>query len=424
MAEAETDPLPRAFWWLFAAGAVSWLGDGVIVVGFPLLAASLTHSPLGIAAVVVTQRLAPMLLSLPLGALADRWNARRTAVATNAAQAALFGAAAVLVAGGHIGLASLIVIAFLADALGTLFTCANSALLADVVEPRHFGPANTWLRASNALIAYVVGPGIGGLLFATGRQLPLIINACSFVGAAVVLASLRTPNARPRPARAGRHFAAEVREGVRITFSPGPLRVMAAIVGTMTLAQAGSVAAIVVLGTQTVGLGKAGFGWALAAGNVAAVAVMLSLGRITKLRTSSAVLVSIGFGTIGELLLGTAHSGPQISLGLAMDGAAVLIIGVALMTARMRLVPRELLGRMTGGYQTVIFGAGVAGTILGGALADVSGRLPYLVCAGAYAAVLAVVFRKARELDAEPAAAAATSSAAPAMPIAAAEAAD
>jgi len=403
MADAEKDPLPRHFWWFFAAGAVSWLGDGVIVVGFPLLAAALTRSPLAIAAVVVTQRVAPMLLSLPAGALADRWNARLTAVTTNLLQATLFAVAAVLVAGDHIGLVSLIVIAFLADALGTLFTCANGVLLAEVVEPKHFAAANTWLRASNMLIAFVVGPGVGGLLFATGRQLPLIINACSFVAAAAVLATLRLPNARPRAPRTGRHLFTEVKEGVRISFGPGPMRLMAAMIGTMTVAQAGSVAAIVVLGTHTVGLGRTAFGWTLAAGNVGAVAVMLSIGRLATLRTSSAVLVSLVFGIVGELLLGTAHSGPQISLGLAMDATAVLIIGVTLTTARMRLVPREMLGRMTGGYQTVMFAAGTVGTLVGGALAESSGRLPYLVCAAVYAGVLGTSFRRVRGLDAQPA---------------------
>lgn len=402
MADSDKEPLPRLFWLFFAAGAVSWLGDGVIVVGFPLLAAGLTGSPLGIAAVVVTQRLAPMLLSLPAGALADRWNARLTAVSTNVAQALLFTVAAILVAGNHIGLASLIVIAFLADACGTLFTCANGALLADVVEPKHYGAANTWIRAANTLIAFVIGPGVGGLLYATGRQLPMIIDAGSFVAAAAVLSTLRLPNARPRPERADRHFLTEVKEGARISFGPGPMRLMAAVIGTMTLAQAGSVAAIVVLGTHTVGLSKTGFGWTLAAGNVAAVAVMLSIGRLAKLRTSSAVLVSLVFGIIGEILLGTAHSGPQISVGLAMDASAVLIIGVTLATARMRLVPREMLGRMTGGYQTIMFGAGAVGTLIGGALAESSGRLPYLVCAAVYAVVLATCFRRMRGLDPQP----------------------
>jgi hypothetical protein len=58
---------------------------------------------------------------------------------------------------------------------------------------------------------------------------------------------------------------------------------------------------------------------------------------------------------------------------------------------------------MTGGYQTVMFAAGTVGTVLGGALAESSGRLPYLVCAVVYAGVLATSLRRVRGLDAQPA---------------------
>ncbi|NUP47522.1 MAG: MFS transporter [Catenulispora sp.] len=402
MADAGRVPLPRTFWWFLAAGAVSWLGDGVIVVGFPLLAASLHASPVGIAAVVVSERLAPMLLALPLGALADRWNARRTAAATNVAQAALFSGAAALVAAGHLGLAGLIVVAFAANALGTLFSCATGALLADVVRPEHFASANTWLRASNALIAYVVGPGVGGLLYATGRQLPLLVDACSFVAAAGVLAVLRTPGQRQRPARADRRrFLDETLDGIRIALSSGTFRVMTIFQCVMVAAQAGSVAAIVVLGTRVVGLSKAGFGWSLAAGNIAAVAVMLSLPRLRTLRASSTVVLSICLGAVGELLIGLAHSGPQISVGLAMDGASALIVGVTLGTVRLRLVPREQLGRMTGGFQAMVYGAGAAGTMIGGLLAGLSGRAPYLTCATVYTLMALTMGRWIKALDAE-----------------------
>ena len=57
---------------------------------------------------------------------------------------------------------------------------------------------------------------------------------------------------------------------------------------------------------------------------------------------------------------------------------------------------------MTGGYQTVMFAAGTVGTIIGGALAESSGRLPYLVCAVVYAGVLGTSFRRVRGLDAQP----------------------
>src|SRR5260221_13628571 len=70
-APEESMRLPGSFWTYFTASVVSWLGDGMLIVGFPLLAASITESPLWIAVVVFAQRLAPLLLSLPAGALVD-----------------------------------------------------------------------------------------------------------------------------------------------------------------------------------------------------------------------------------------------------------------------------------------------------------------------------------------------------------------
>src|SRR5690242_9487919 len=103
--QAPSQPrLARPFWTYLAASIVSWLGDGVLIVGFPLLAASLTLSPLWIAAMVFAQRLPQLLLAIPVGALVDRLDARLTATWTNVAQAALLGVAAVGVASGHFGL--------------------------------------------------------------------------------------------------------------------------------------------------------------------------------------------------------------------------------------------------------------------------------------------------------------------------------
>jgi MFS family permease len=94
----------------------------------------------------------------------------------------------------------------------------------------------------------------------------------------------------------------------------------------------------------------------------------------------------------------------------------VTIGGVALMTARMRIVPREMLGRMTGGFSTVIVAAGTVGTLLGGALAKIDLRTPYLTCAGAFLVLFVVVYPRLAVLNGSPAEAAAVTIPAPAAP--------
>src|SRR4051794_3052808 len=70
-------PLGPRFWKLWGASTTSGLGDGLVLVGFPLLAATITWSPQLIAGIMVAERIPWLLLSLPAGALADRMDRRR-----------------------------------------------------------------------------------------------------------------------------------------------------------------------------------------------------------------------------------------------------------------------------------------------------------------------------------------------------------
>jgi MFS family permease len=58
---------------LWAAVAVSNLGDGVYVTALPLLAASLTRDPLLVSLVTFAEWLPWLLFGLVSGALLDRW---------------------------------------------------------------------------------------------------------------------------------------------------------------------------------------------------------------------------------------------------------------------------------------------------------------------------------------------------------------
>jgi MFS family permease len=392
--------LARPFWMYLAASIVSWLGDGVLIVGFPLLAASLTLSPLWIAAMVFAQRLPQLLLAIPVGAMVDRMDARLTATWTNVAQAALLGGAALGMASGHFGLFDLFLVALLAESLATVFACASGALVPDVVPPEQFGQANRVMQAANMTTAYVVGPGVGGLLFTTARHWPLSLDALSFLLAALGLALLRTPHKEARP-KTETHFVREVKDGVALLVRQPALRMIALTIAALAGFQTGSVAVVVLLGTQVVGLSKTGFGYALAAGNVVTPLMLLFLPRVLRLRTSQTVFGAILIAGIGELTMATATSGPQFSAGLALDALGVTTGSVALMTARMRLTPRDMFGRIAGSFHTILYAAIVVGSVVGGAAAKYSIRAPYFMCGAACLLLLLVVGPKLRTLDEE-----------------------
>jgi MFS family permease len=95
---SSTDLGPRFVKLLWARG-ISSLGDGLIYVALPLLAASVTKDPRAIAGVAIATQLPWLFFGLVVGVLADRYGARRTTIVTEAVRTlALFALAAVVAA--------------------------------------------------------------------------------------------------------------------------------------------------------------------------------------------------------------------------------------------------------------------------------------------------------------------------------------
>ena len=67
-------PLGADYRQLWRATAISNLGDGVFLVTFPLLAASVSHDPIAVSAVTLALTVPWLLFALVSGALVDRWD--------------------------------------------------------------------------------------------------------------------------------------------------------------------------------------------------------------------------------------------------------------------------------------------------------------------------------------------------------------
>jgi len=66
------------YWRLWSASTVSALGDGLHRVALPLLAVHLTRDPRQVALVAAAVTVPWLVFGLPIGALVDRWDRRRT----------------------------------------------------------------------------------------------------------------------------------------------------------------------------------------------------------------------------------------------------------------------------------------------------------------------------------------------------------
>jgi len=82
---------------LLVSTGVSVAGDGAFAASAPLLAASLTHSPLAISTVTVATYVPWLVIGLPAGALVDRWPKRLVMVTADLVRAGVLAVLCVLV---------------------------------------------------------------------------------------------------------------------------------------------------------------------------------------------------------------------------------------------------------------------------------------------------------------------------------------
>jgi MFS family permease len=176
---------------LWTGEVLSELGSQTATVAYPLLVLALTHSA-GKAGVVGLARWVPLaLLALPAGALADRFDRKRLMIGSDVVRLLGAGSIVLALALGHPPYGQIVIVAFLD---GTMFivsyVCERGALqqvvpsdqVQDAVAQNE---ARTWAAA-------IVGPPLGGLLFAAARALPFAADAVSYVCSTVAISLTRT----------------------------------------------------------------------------------------------------------------------------------------------------------------------------------------------------------------------------------------
>jgi predicted MFS family arabinose efflux permease len=204
--------------------AILWLGDMASELGsamsmlvFPLLGYALSHSTTQAALATTAFFAAGTAMRLPAGALVDRWSRRRVLLISNLASAGVLGVLALLVATGGASIGLLVAGGLLAGVVETFFSPAASASLRAVVAPEYLARAYTRMQARHH-VAALIGPPLGGALFAVAASLPFTLDAVTFAVFAVAVLFLRT--SLPAPAPAGpRRLRADVLEGLRFLWS-------------------------------------------------------------------------------------------------------------------------------------------------------------------------------------------------------------
>jgi len=346
-------PLAR----LLAGEFISGIGDWLYLVAVLVVVYADSNSPVLLGIVGAARILPYVLLSVPAGMVADRYDRRMVLLVTDIARGLLM---LVLAAAVILGAPTMVIVAvaILAACFSTFFGPAIASLLPTLVDESDLGPANSaWATLDN--VAFIIGPALAGIILATGNlAVAFLLNAASFAVVAVVLWRLPAPPpvvAVGGPAEEGEPAGPTWRE------LAGPLAGPFVLDAANSLVSGGIGVLTVVIALDVLGAGEAGTGYLNAATGVGGVVAGIAGGALLARRLSVPLLIGGVAGGVGLLWLAIAGDLLIAMLAMGVAVAGLLLLDVVNTTLIQRLVPDELRGRAMGVLQTtsaILYAAG------------------------------------------------------------------
>ncbi len=402
---------------LWAADAISSLGDGAYAAAIPLLAVYFTHSPAQVAGVATAASLPWLLCSLHAGVLADRYDRRRLMSIAQIVQALAVSIAAVtaMVPGGRIWM--LYLTSFALGAAETVFANSAQSMLPSVVGPAQLEAANGRQYATETVTQQFIGPPLGSLLFAAAlpatRSLPFWLDALTFALSAFLIARIYLPlpagaaaMAGPGPAIAADTAAAlggptparrpmrhDIAEGLRWLAGHRLLRTLAILLAVTNMAGQIANSTFVLFATERLHVGSRGYGILLAASAIGGVAGGLASRRIVaRLGTRRSIILGAAIGAASAGVVGVLARDAYVMVAcMAASAFSATVWNVATVSMRQRIIPDRIRGRVNSVYRLAGWGSMPVGAAIGGAIATTFGlRAPWFVAAALRIGVVTV----------------------------------
>jgi predicted MFS family arabinose efflux permease len=349
-----TPPSPwrtRDFRLVWTGGFINDIGDWLLLVALPVYVFIKSGSGTDTAILFVVELVAALLLGPVGGSLVDRWDLRRTLIATNVAQAITL-IPLLAVTGTRIWPAYLVVGA--QAILTQINNPASVALLPRVVTPDQLTVANA-ANSTSASLARLIGAPLGGLAVGLGGiGAVVVIDAATFLAVAIATAFVRTnTTAITTDKDTGDVVASGVRAGARAILAQRRLRALLLIDALGQVAQGFFLVLFVVFIVRQLNGGGVDVGiirGSMAVGGILGATV---IGKSAQ-RWSPAQLLTFGYlgmGIVSIVFWNAPSVTTQVWVYLILFGLSGLpgaALGIGTFSAVQKLSPTGMLGRVVG----------------------------------------------------------------------------
>ncbi len=405
-------PLTR----LMVGEFVSSIGDWLYTIAVMILVYEVTGGEAVVLGLMGALMIVPdVVLALPAGYIADRFDRRMIIFLTDIGRAALMFVLAALAISGADAV-PLVAVVLIAGAVSVFFEPALGAYIPNLVgDEADLGPANS-MYASLDTLALIIGPAVAGvILVATGELwIAFVLNGLSFLFVAAIL--WRLPSSRGMAPADADADDVEADADADADAAPAPAaftwasvrwRIAALLafdfVETFVFGATSVLIIVIVGGSEE---GAATLNSAVGIGGL--IGALVSSALVLRRRIAPPLLFGAVVLSIGIAALGFSTELPVLAVAAAMAAVGSLLISVVGGTAVQRMIPDHARGRVlsiaellgviayASGSLAITFVLGIAGTQVTLGIAGVA------ILVAAVVAVLALGPFALQPLPAEP----------------------
>ena len=379
---------PR-FAWLFTAQTLSVMGSqlgGFAVTVVAVVMLSATEGEMGILNAANTA--AFLVVGLLAGAWVDRWVKRRVMIIADLVRMVMMALIPILYFAGSLQIWHLIIIGAVVGVATVFFDVAYQSVIPILFKSEHIAPANSALETSSQ-ISHISGPPIAGSLIAfMTAPVVLIFDAVSFGISALTLSFIKDDE-KPKPLEDRRPLHKEIAEGVKFVWNEPIIRAVSFCTSSTNLFNTigTTLMGIYVLRELEISLPVfglimtiAGVGGLLGASMSAKLAAWIGEGQLIAVSAfgSAAAFMMVPLtGLVDHFWAPFILAAIEFAISFF-----VLTYNITQVSARQRICPKPLLGRMNASIRFFVWGVMPIGALLAGVLGTAFGAFTTIVIGG------------------------------------------
>lgn len=373
----------RNFCWLIGGQTISEFGSAISGFAIPWLVLQMTGSALQLGLSFAVGFIPYLLLSLPAGVWADRYDRKQLMILSDSGRMLLMLSVPIASVLGVLTVAQLYIVLALMNAFNAIFDASYVSSLPNVVDKKQLPQANSALQ-SGVSASQILGPALAGTVVAfIGAANTIFIDAISFAISILSLLFIRKSFSASGEGIARKGMLKQIGEGLEYVWSNSLILQISLF--TLLGNLGGSAASALILYRLNYELHATAYwsGIVMSGVSIGALSGSLLSGVIGRwMKPGRIMMVSLFFFAIPDFVIAFTRIPLIMAAANVLLGVSIVLWNVQSMSLRQSVIPDHLLGRASSSIRMIVWGSIPVGNAAGGAFGQWFGSSVVFVATG------------------------------------------